>query len=104
MGIVDRLSLNELGDRVFIRLRINYKYRHLVRNKTEFWKASGYTMNVGLNGATITSGTMTQLISGGISFGTPSGRIVSAKAKANQHFILKPTMPKDADNWNQGAY
>ncbi|MDG6882646.1 paraquat-inducible protein B [Phocoenobacter uteri] len=104
VGIVERLSLNELGNRVFLHLRLNYKYRHLVRQKTQFWKSSGYTMNVGLNGATITSGTMTQLLNGGISFSTPSDKIVSRKAKANQHFILKPTMPKGAENWNQGIY
>ncbi len=104
VGIVERLNLNELGDRVFIHLRLNYKYRHLIRNKTEFWKVSGYTMNIGLNGATITSGTMAQLMNGGISFGTPSGKIVSAKAKANQHFILRSAIPKDAEEWNQGAY
>ncbi|MDP8052145.1 MlaD family protein [Pasteurella atlantica] len=104
VGIVDRVKLSELGDRVFLYVRISYKYRHLVRKNSQFWESSGYTMNVGLNGATISSGTMSQLMNGGISFSTPSGKIVSSKAKANQHFILQPNPPKDVAEWNQGAY
>ncbi|MDP8174343.1 MlaD family protein [Phocoenobacter skyensis] len=104
VGIVQHLTLSELSDRVFLHLRINHKYRHLIRKNTQFWKSSGYTMSMGLNGATISSGTMQQLMNGGISFATPSGKIVSAKAKSNQHFILQSNVPKGATEWNQGAY
>lgn len=102
VGIVQRLSLSELGDRVLIHLRINNKYRHLVRTNTEFWQASGYTMDISLQGASINSGTMSQLLKGGISFSTPSGRVVHPQAQANRHFLLQRKTPEDAQSWDQG--
>ncbi|QGM81175.1 MlaD family protein [Otariodibacter oris] len=102
VGVVEKLTLSELADRVFIHLQINPSYRHLVRKNSQFWTASGYSMNVGLNGATITSGTMSQLLNGGIAFSTPSGKIVQPQAEANRHFRLQRTSPDNALKWSQG--
>ena len=60
VGIVKRLNLSELGDRVFIHLTIENKYKHLIRNNTEFWAASGYTMDISLQGVSMKSVTMSQ--------------------------------------------
>lgn len=102
VGVVQRLSLSELGDRVMIHLSINPKYKHLVRNNTEFWASSGYTMDFSLQGVSMNSGTMSQLLKGGIAFSTPSGRVVQPEAKANRHFLLQRKTPQEAPEWDQG--
>lgn len=103
VGIVQKLDLSELGDRVFLHLRIAQKYKHLVRKNTEFWAASGYTMEISLAGVSMNSGTMSQLFNGGISFATPSGKVVQPQAEPNRHFRLLRKTPDNAPNWNQGA-
>ncbi len=102
VGIVKHLSLSELNDRVFIHLAIENKYKHLVRNNSEFWAASGYTMDVSLQGVSMNSGTMSQFLKGGIEFSTPSGRVVQPQAKPNRHFLLQRKIPQDAAGWDQG--
>ncbi|MDH2997339.1 hypothetical protein A1D22_06635 [Pasteurellaceae bacterium LFhippo2] len=102
VGIVQRLGLSELGDRVLIHIRINNQYSHLVRKNTQFWASSGYTMDVSLNGISMNSGTMSQLFNGGITFSTPSGRVVQPQASANQRFRLQRKTPDDAPMWDQG--
>ncbi|CUU52537.1 putative paraquat-inducible protein B [Actinobacillus pleuropneumoniae] len=102
VGIVKRLNLSELGDRVMIHLSIESKYQHLVRNNTEFWAASGYTMDISLQGVSMNSGTMSQLLKGGIEFSTPSGRVVQPQAKPNRHFLLQRKIPQEAPEWDQG--
>lgn len=102
VGIVDRLSLSELGDRVFIHLKIENKHKHLVRKNSEFWAASGYTMEMSLSGISMNSGTMSQLFNGGISFSTPSGKVVQPQAEANRHFRLQRRTPDGAESWNMG--
>ncbi|MDG4947870.1 MlaD family protein [Actinobacillus equuli subsp. haemolyticus] len=102
VGIVKRLNLSELGDRVMIHVSIESKYQHLVRNNTEFWAASGYTMDVSLQGVSMNSGTMSQLLKGGIEFSTPSGRVVQPQAKPNRHFLLQRKVPQEAPEWDQG--
>ena len=102
VGIVKKMNLSELGDRVFIHLAIEHKYQHLVRNNTEFWAASGYTMDISLQGVSMNSGTMSQLLNGGIAFSTPSGRVVQPQAKPNRHFLLQRKIPQEAPEWDQG--
>lgn len=102
VGVVERLSLSELGDRVFIHLRIENKHKHLVRKNSQFWAASGYTMDVSLSGISMNSGTMSQLFNGGISFSTPSGKVVQPQAEANRHFLLQRKTPVGAESWDMG--
>ncbi|MGX2956718.1 MlaD family protein [Ursidibacter arcticus] len=103
VGIVKRLSLSELGDRVLIHLQISSQYSHLVRKNSQFWTASGYTMDISLSGASINSGTMSQLLNGGIAFSTPSGKVVQPQAEANRRFRLQRKTPEDALGWDQGV-
>lgn len=103
VGVVQRLALSELGDRVLISLLISPKYKHLVRKNSQFWQASGYTMDISLSGASINSGTMSQLLNGGIAFGTPSGKVVEPPAVPNQRFLLQTKLPENAQFWQQGA-
>ncbi len=102
VGVVERLSLSELGDRVLIHLRIAQSHKHLVRKNSEFWQASGYTMDISLSGASINSGTMSQLLNGGIAFATPSSKVVQPQAEANQRFRLQRKTPSEAQSWDLG--
>ncbi|MDO4697263.1 MAG: MlaD family protein [Pasteurellaceae bacterium] len=102
VGAVQRLSLSELGDRVLIHLRISPQYQHLVRKNSQFWTASGYTMDISLSGASINSGTMSQLLNGGIAFSNPSGMIVQGQAEPNRRFRLQRKIPEGALGWDQG--
>ncbi|WP_373778685.1 MlaD family protein [Glaesserella sp.] len=102
VGIVQRLSLSELGDRVQIHLAINNQYKHLVRKNSEFWASTGYTMDISLSGVSMNSGSMSQLLNGGISFSTPSGKVVQPQADANQRFRLQRKIPEGARTWDQG--
>lgn len=103
VGIINKRELNKLGDRVFIHITIGQNYRHLVRQNTEFWIASGYDVNIGLSGAEIRTGSMEQLLKGGISFSTPESKIIEAAAKQGQHFLLQIKKPKQAEQWKSGA-
>lgn len=102
VGVVSHLSLSELNDRVLIHLKINNKYKHLVRTNTQFWQASGYTMDVSLQGVSMNSGTMTQLLNGGIEFSTPYTQVVKPQAQANRRFFLQRKLPDEAPAWEQG--
>ncbi|MEG9487152.1 PqiB family protein [Mannheimia indoligenes] len=102
VGIVSHLSLSELNDRVLIHLKINNKYKHLVRTNTQFWQASGYTMDISLQGVSMNSGTMSQLLNGGIEFSTPYTKVVKPQAQANRRFFLQRKLPEDAPAWEQG--
>ncbi|AUI65083.1 MULTISPECIES: PqiB family protein [Glaesserella] len=103
VGVIQRLSLSELGDRVLIHLSIANKYKHLVRKNSEFWASSGYTMDISLAGVSMNSGTLSQLFNGGISFSTPSGKIVKPQAEPNRRFLLQRKLPEEALGWDQGV-
>ncbi|HHW7570126.1 TPA: MlaD family protein [Mannheimia haemolytica] len=102
VGIVNRLGLSELGDRVLIYVNIQDKYKHLVRTNTQFWQASGYTMDVSLQGVSMNSGTMSQLLNGGIEFSTPYTKVVKPQAQPNRRFFLQRKLPDEAPAWDQG--
>jgi len=103
VGTVRKFELNSLGDRVLVHIAITPKYQHLVRKNSEFWVSSGYDFNLGWKGAEFNTGSVQQLLKGGISFSTPSGTIVQPQATANQRFMLQVKKPAEAPTWNSGA-
>ncbi|VGM94979.1 paraquat-inducible protein B [uncultured Avibacterium sp.] len=102
VGTIRNLELNSLGDRVLVHIVIANKHKALVRQNSEFWISSGYGMELGFTGLSINTGSMQQLLKGGIAFSTPSGSVVQPQAKANQRFLLQDKRPKEAINWNLG--
>ncbi|MEE3608583.1 MlaD family protein [Avibacterium paragallinarum] len=102
VGTIRSLELNPIGDRVLVHILIANKHKALVRQNSEFWIASGYGMELGFTGLSINTGSMQQLLKGGIAFSTPSGSVVQPQAKANQRFLLQDKRPKEAINWNLG--
>lgn len=103
VGKINHITLNELGDRVFVHIIIARKYQHLVRQNSEFWIAAGYDFNFSLRGAEVNTGSVQQLLKGGIAFSTPASTVIQPVAKANQHFLLQVKRPQDAQQWNSGA-
>ncbi len=64
-----------------ITLRISKRYQYLVRNNSVFWLASGYSLDFGLTGGVVKTGTFNQFIRGGIAFATPPVRRWRQKRK-----------------------
>lgn len=81
VGTVTGMTLGTLSDRVMIAMRISKRYQHLVRNNSVFWLASGYSLDFGLTGGVVKTGTFNQFIRGGIAFATPPGTPLAPKAQ-----------------------
>ena len=99
VGTVTSLTLGNLSDRVMVGLRISQRYQHLVRNNSVFWLASGYSLDFGLTGGVVKTGTFNQFIRGGIAFATPPGTPLAPKAQAGKHFLLLESEPKEWREW-----
>ncbi|OOF51830.1 hypothetical protein BKK54_02300 [Rodentibacter genomosp. 1] len=103
VGTIRKFDLNSLGDRVLIHIIIAPKYQHLVRKNSEFWVSSGYDFTLGWQGAKFNTGSVQQLLKGGISFSTPSSTVIQPQAPANQRFLLQIKRPSEAHSWNSGT-
>lgn len=103
VGEIRNIQLNTTADRVFVDIILDQQYRHLVRQNSEFWLASGYSLDVGWSGVNLETGTTQQLLRGGIAFSTPSGKVVQPVAKPYQHFLLQTKKPAESQTWNQGS-
>ncbi|BDH45471.1 hypothetical protein TUM12370_15150 [Salmonella enterica subsp. enterica serovar Choleraesuis] len=99
VGTVTGLRLGTLGDRVMVWLRISKRYQDLVRTNSVFWQASGYTLDFGLVGGVVKTGTFNQFIRGGIQFATPPSTPLAPKAQSGKHFLLLDNEPKDWRQW-----
>ncbi|ENA0608383.1 MCE family protein [Enterobacter bugandensis] len=99
VGTVTGLTLGTLSDRVMVGLRISERFQHLVRNNSVFWLASGYSLDFGLTGGVVKTGTFNQFIRGGIAFATPPGTPLAPKAQPGKHFLLLESEPKEWREW-----
>lgn len=99
VGTVTSMALGNLSDRVMVTLRISKRYQHLVRNNSVFWQASGYTLDFGLLGGVVKTGTFNQFVRGGIAFATPPGTPLAPKAQEGKHFLLQDSEPEKWRQW-----
>ncbi|AHJ73530.2 PqiB family protein [Kosakonia sacchari] len=99
VGTVTGMMLGTLSDRVMIGMRISKRYQHLVRNNSVFWLASGYSLDFGLVGGVVKTGTFNQFIRGGIAFATPPETPLAPKAQPGKHFLLLESEPKEWRQW-----
>jgi len=99
VGTVTGLMLGSMSDRVMVQLRISKRYQYLVRNNSVFWLASGYSLDFGLIGGVVKTGTFNQFIRGGIAFATPPGTPLAPKAQDGKHFLLLESEPKEWREW-----
>ncbi len=103
VGTVTGMTLGTLSDRVMIAMRISKRYQHRVRNNSVFWLASGYSLDFGLTGGVVKTGTFNQFIRGGIAFATPPGTPLAPKAREGKHFLLQESEPKEWREWGNCA-
>lgn len=88
VGVVHKITLGKLSDRVLIYIKVFKEYTYLVRENSVFWNSSGVDMNFSMGGVRLQTGTVDTLMKGGVSFATPDIQPLKPKARAGQHFVL----------------
>ncbi|WP_167374124.1 PqiB family protein [Bathymodiolus platifrons methanotrophic gill symbiont] len=71
VGEVLDYELAEAQNGVIIKVRIEPRYAHLVKESSRFWNASGVSIKGSLTGFSVHTESLTALIAGGIAFYTP---------------------------------
>jgi paraquat-inducible protein B len=72
VGEVLAVDINPKGQEITIQIFIYEKYLSLLSTKTVFWRHSGVKFEAGLEkGVTVSAGSLSNIISGGISFTSP---------------------------------
>lgn len=88
VGEVLDYELAEAQNSVIIKVRIEQRYSHLVKQSSRFWNASGLSIKAGLSGFSMHTESLAALIAGGIAFYTPdtdSTDIVSNNTRFKLH-------------------
>lgn len=89
VGKVTRFELGQNADRVLIHIRIEPRYRALVRDGSRFWNSSGFGVEFGLlKGATVRTESLETMIEGGIAFATPDGERIGNPVRPQRTFAL----------------
>ncbi|MEI6896513.1 MAG: MlaD family protein [Psychromonas sp.] len=96
--IIDK-QLNDDASGVEITLNIYPKYAHLIRKNSIFWPASGFNLDIGITGATLTSTSLTSLIKGGINMSTDDDQKLQAVANAFSRFNIQKKIDNDWYMW-----
>jgi paraquat-inducible protein B len=79
IGEVTDLQLTAAGDGVAMELLIYEQYARLVKNNTRFYNISGFQLEASLQGISLQTASLDSMISGGISFFTPTGGVQVAE-------------------------
>ncbi|MDG1894006.1 MAG: MlaD family protein [Fuerstiella sp.] len=72
VGQVLTVNLSADARHVDVTVRINRRYRRLVRRSSMFWITSGFDVDVGFSGVTLNAQSLGTMIRGGISLITPT--------------------------------
>ncbi|MFV0575336.1 MAG: MlaD family protein [Vibrio sp.] len=99
VGRVSNVELGNLADRVITTIQIKPEYAYLIRKNSRFWNVSGVNVDIGITGANIKSGTVDDIIKGGIAFSTPDDEKLQAKAINKSTFILHKEVQPDWLTW-----
>ena len=100
VGKVTGFRLDNPADRVIIIVHIDERYASLVTEHSQFWNASGIDVDVGLfSGARIRTDSLEALLSGGISFATPSK---APPVASGMRFELADKVRKEWLEWTPG--
>ncbi|MGI9274839.1 MAG: MlaD family protein [Endozoicomonas sp.] len=100
VGKVTGFRLDSPADRVIIIAHIDERYAPLVTEHSQFWNASGIDVDVGLfSGARIRTESLEALLSGGISFATPSK---APPIASGMRFELADKARKEWLEWTPG--
>lgn len=85
VGRVETLGFNTERREAFYQLFINKPYDELVRDNSQFWLTSGINMQLSAKGLNLQVGSLETLLSGGVSFRLPEGRLAGAKITEDGH-------------------
>jgi paraquat-inducible protein B len=98
VGEVIGVELAPDASGVLIRIAIERAYAHLVRPASRFWVASGLDMSFSLfRGATIRTGSMNEMLGGGIAFATPDA--TEPSPPAGHEFLLHDSAQDEWLGW-----
>lgn len=100
VGEVIGVDLASTADTVNIYINIANKYAKLVTTDSEFWNTSGVHIEAGLfSGVTIDSESLETIMSGGISFATPSFEGTQSSVSNGHEFILQQDVQSQWHDW-----
>lgn len=101
VGRVTHVELGDLADRVITTIEINQKYAYLIRKNSVFWDVSGVNVSIGLTGANVKTGTVDNILRGGITFATPEGEDLEPKAEPKTTFLLNKESQPEWLTWQK---
>ncbi len=85
VGRITDIRLVPQGDRVELKIFIEQRYRHLLRKSSRFYNIGGVSVEAGLGGLKVRTGTLKSVVSGGLAFFTPTP---GAEAEDGDRFRL----------------
>jgi len=71
VGQVDNVSLDKTADNIRVSITIDQEHRHLIKNTSRFYNASGITLSGGLSDLVVKTESIDAILRGGISFYNP---------------------------------
>lgn len=97
VGDVLSVTLASDARSVLVRCAIDPEYHELVRSNTKFWLRSGWGVSFGFGGLQLDADSLSQILYGGIEFGTPDskGNVVGTGAR----FTLHEKPEKGWEDW-----
>lgn len=88
VGSVEISQFDSDKRRMGYQLFIAAPYDHLVTSNVRFWKDSGIAVDLSASGMRVEMGSLTTLLSGGVSFDVPKGWQLGERAKNKDNFHL----------------
>ena len=89
VGRVVSVGLADNSTNVNIKIAIDSEYTKLVRTDSQFWRASGISLDAGIfTGVSLNFGGFESLIQGGISFATPGRNQISEDSEEDEENIF----------------
>ncbi|WP_028580293.1 MlaD family protein [Desulfogranum japonicum] len=89
IGQVTGYTLSPTNQQVWVSIRIDSEYSHLVYSGSKFWNSSGLRVKGGVfTGLSVSTESMEALLKGGISLATPEYEKMGMPAKNGDHFTL----------------
>lgn len=75
---------------VYYNTFVEAPYHNLITNNTKFWDISGVHLELGTNGAKISTGSIETLLTNGVTFGIPEGMPRGEKIEQRSYFDIHP--------------
>lgn len=103
VGEVERYEIHPDGQGVRVWALIAEEYKDLVRPSTEFWNASGVTVDVRPSGVKLEAESVASMLRGGIDFETPPEAYIERPVGDGAIFRLHPGRSAAAEALEQGV-